>query len=209
MVSDAERRAAHDTHFDALFAADPDPWAYRTSFAERAKRRAVRAALGGRSARGLEIGCGNGESTAELAQAFTHLTALDASASAVDLAKERVGERSRCDVYQASLPEAFPAGPFDAIVATEVLYYLPLSLLRTTLQAAYARLAPNGRFVLTASIRPFGDRDVSHAVLFEEARMTCGAPHRSITGGAWRTDVFVRGAGPTPSSGPFKQRPDY
>ena len=192
MTSDTARRAAHEAHFDALFSTDPDPWAYRTSAAERAKRRAVRASLGGRLARGLEIGCGNGESTADLAQAFLDLQAIDASPVAVSLARERVKHITGCKVAIARLPEDIPTGPFNAVIATEVLYYLPLVPLRRTLNAIREELTIGGRFVLTGSIRPFGDRDVSHGVLFREAARVFGPPRRTISGGAWRADLFVR-----------------
>ena len=185
---------AHRAHFEALFRADADPWGYDHAWTEEAKRRAVGAALrGGRVGRLLELGCGNGASTASLARCCHHLDAIDGSASAVALTRRRLSARGRCRIWQASMPEALPPGPYDAIVATEVLYYLPRGALAETLGRVRDSLTPHGQLVVTASVRPFGDRDIGNAELFTALRRTFGPAVRERAGGPWRLVVHRSG----------------
>lgn len=184
----ASDRAAH---FDGLFAADPDPWGYRIRWEEEAKRRAVGGALGsGRRGRVLEIGCGNGESTRHLLHAAHRLDAIDGSATAVALAQRAVAGRPRCSVWRATLPSEFPDARFDAIIATEVLYYLGGRDLCEVLRRMKAALEPSGVLVATACLRPFPDRATGHAELFGQLRASFGQPVRSVCGGAWRLEAY-------------------
>jgi SAM-dependent methyltransferase len=109
-------------YFDDLYAADPDPWDFETSPYERAKYEATIAALEGRSfATGLEIGCSIGVLTQRLQPHVGDLLAVDVSPMALQHARARVpGVRFE----RRELPEDFPPGRFDLIVASEVLYYL-------------------------------------------------------------------------------------
>ena len=52
-------------HFEALYAADEDPWAVRAAWYERRKRAVLLACLGKERYRSaFEPGCGNGEMSA-------------------------------------------------------------------------------------------------------------------------------------------------
>ena len=181
---------AHRTHFEALFRSDDDPWGYDYVWTEEAKRRAVGAALGSqRVDRLLEIGCGNGASTMSLKRRSHAIDAIDGASVAVELARARTVRLHGCRVWQAEVPRELPPGPYDAIVATEILYYLPRSMLLQSLRRVKGALAPGGQLVVTASIRPFSDRDVSNVDLFEMTRQVFGPPDRRITGGPWRLAV--------------------
>ncbi len=80
--------------FDDLLRADRDPWAFETSAYERDKRRATMAALPDRQfARGLEIGCAIGVSTADLASRCDAFLAVDISQAALSRAQERLSSR--------------------------------------------------------------------------------------------------------------------
>ena len=112
-------------YFDALYARDADPWDFGTSEYERAKYDATVAALDGRRyARALEVGCSIGVLSERLAGACDELFAVDAAQAAADAARERLGALPHATVECRELPEAFPAGPFELIVCSEVLYYL-------------------------------------------------------------------------------------
>jgi SAM-dependent methyltransferase len=111
--------------FERLYAASPDPWDYDSSEYERAKYAATLAALDGRRyARALEVGCSIGAFTELLADRCVALTALDFSSRAIALARARLLERSHVSLLEASFPEQTPAGEWDLVVCSEVLYYL-------------------------------------------------------------------------------------
>jgi trans-aconitate methyltransferase len=108
-------------YFDDLYAADADPWDFETSPYERRKYEATIAALEGPYETGLEIGCSIGVLTAHLQHHVADLLAVDVSPAALDSARARV---PGVKFERRELPEDFPPGPFDLIVASEVLYYL-------------------------------------------------------------------------------------
>jgi SAM-dependent methyltransferase len=132
-------------YFDALYAAADDPWDFTTSAYERAKYDRTIAALGDRRfARGLEIGCSIGVLTARLAGRCDRLLAVDVSALAVARARERLAGAPGVTVERRTLPEEMPAGPFDLIVASEVLYYWDTGLLASGWRTLRDALAPGG-----------------------------------------------------------------
>ena len=181
----------HLAHFDGLYARDADPWDYEGSRAEAHKRAVVLASLGsGPLGRVCEVGCGPGVATAAMAPRCASLLAIDGSAEAVTLAKARTAHLRRVQVRREALPPALPARAFDAVVATEVLYYLPRPVLRATLAAIRQALRPGGRFVSTNSLERFGDAEVSNADLTRAQQAVFGAPTRTRVGAGWRLDAY-------------------
>src|ERR1700761_3020879 len=95
--------------FDALYAADPDPWDFRTSPYEPQKYAASFAALGDRRyAAALEGGCSIGELAAQ----------------PLETARSRCAALPHVRFECRRLPTKWPDGPFDLIVRSEVLYFL-------------------------------------------------------------------------------------
>jgi SAM-dependent methyltransferase len=113
------------SYFDSLYAREEDPWDFATSEYERDKYRHTLDVLGDRRFdRALEVGCSIGVFTAQLAPRCEALLALDISEPAVEAARGRTRRMEQVTVEQRSLPEEMPAGRFDLIVCSEVLYYL-------------------------------------------------------------------------------------
>ena len=109
-------------YFDALYAADADPWRFETSAYEDAKYRETLAALPReRYANGVEIGCSIGVLTAWLATRCDRLLGLEVAQAALDAATKRVPPN--VDLALSTLPETLPPGRFDLIMLSEVLYY--------------------------------------------------------------------------------------
>jgi trans-aconitate methyltransferase len=79
-----------------------------------------------------------------LAPYCDELLTVDTSEQAVALARERLSERANVRVEQRTLPEEMPGGPFDLIVASEVLYYLPKEVMLHTLRRFEDELASGG-----------------------------------------------------------------
>ncbi len=144
--------------FERKFQEDDDPWDYRTSRFEAFKRGVLLAACGASChGRGLELACANGETTLRLAPHCLRLTAVDSSATALAAARQRLGDRPGVELRQAVLPDGFPRGPFDLIVASEIVYYLPAPDLEILLDGLERALAPGGRAVLLHHLRAFDD----------------------------------------------------
>ncbi len=76
-------------YFDALYAADPDPWQFATSAYEREKYDATLAALPTRIGSAFEIGCSIGILTRRLAERCNTLLAVDVAKAALAAARRR------------------------------------------------------------------------------------------------------------------------
>jgi trans-aconitate methyltransferase len=112
-------------YFDDLYAGERDPWEFETSAYEQAKYDATLAALPRpRYRRGLEIGCSIGVLTARLAGRCTGLLAIDVSEKALDAARMRCRTLPNVAFENTSVPAEWPAGTFDLIMLSEVVYYL-------------------------------------------------------------------------------------
>jgi SAM-dependent methyltransferase len=142
--------------FERHYEASADPWNYRDSAYEREKYAATLAALPPRSFdRALEVGCSIGVFSGLLAERCERLVAIDFSARAVALARERLAGEANVEVVQASFPEQVPRGDWDLIVCSEVLYYLDEPALERALEWLQARLRC-GATVLAVSWRGTG-----------------------------------------------------
>lgn len=131
--------------FEALFAREGDPWGFETSDYERAKYEDTLAHLPPAPiGRALEVGCANGVLTRRLAGRVRELVALDVSATALAAARERCAGLGVAFVDQRA-PREMPAGPFDLLLLSEVVYYWD--------RADVARLA---EWVRGGGVRPGG-----------------------------------------------------
>lgn len=134
--------------YERRFRADPDFWNYETSAYERAKRAATLEAAGSERKRAtLELGCANGVLAEELAVKTASLIAVEATPTAAAAAAARLEPYAGASVIQGLVPAAVPGGPYDLVVASEILYYLDESSYRATLEQFDDWLAPDGRLV--------------------------------------------------------------
>ena len=154
---DTESDAVAADHFDAMFDASTDPWGYDDTPYERDRFRRTVAALGGRRyASALELGCANGALTEQLAPLCDRLIATDISASALAAAHRRVGMRPNVTLERRTLPGEVPNGPFDVIVASDMLYYLGLEGVVALMDELVAQAAPTCRMLIASYL---GDTD--------------------------------------------------
>jgi predicted TPR repeat methyltransferase len=132
-------------YFEGLYAESGDPWDFETSEYEWKKYERTLAVLGGRTfRRALEAGASIGVFTGMLAEHCDDLLAVDVSERAVAAARERLSGRTHVRVERRTLPEEMPDGPFDLIVASEVLYYFPREEMLAVLHGFERELAPGG-----------------------------------------------------------------
>ena len=132
-------------YFEGLYAASGDPWSFETSAYEREKYHRTLEVMGNRRfPRALEAGASIGVFTQMLAGRCDELVAVDVSERAVAAARRRLGRLGHVRVERRTLPEEMPEGPFDLIVASEVLYYFPQEEMLQMLEGFEIALAPGG-----------------------------------------------------------------
>jgi predicted TPR repeat methyltransferase len=132
-------------YFEGLYAESGDPWDFETSEYERNKYGRTLEVLGERRFhRALEAGASIGVFTEMLADRCDELLAVDVSELAVNAARERLAGQGHVRVKRRTLPEEMPDGPFDLIVASEVLYYFPREEMAAALRAFERELAQGG-----------------------------------------------------------------
>jgi SAM-dependent methyltransferase len=136
-------------HFDALYAANPDPWNFATSPYEAEKYAATLAALGERNfVHGFEVGCSIGVLTARLAPRCQSLLAVDLATRALEAARARNEGAPHVVFEQRTIPDDWPEGSFDLIILSEVLYFLTAGEIDRTAALARASLRHGGVILL-------------------------------------------------------------
>lgn len=111
-------------YFDALYAADADPWRFETSAYEQAKYAETIAALPARRYRSaVELGCSIGVLTEQLAARCDAVLGLDVAQAPLRRAAKRCAALPHVRFEQRRLPAELPDGRFDLVMVSEVLYY--------------------------------------------------------------------------------------
>jgi predicted TPR repeat methyltransferase len=179
-------------YFEDLYAESTDPWGFETSDYERKKYERTLESLGERRfRRAFEAGSSIGVFTAMLAPRCEELLAVDTSEKAVEIARERLAEQSHVRVERRTLPEEMPDGPFDLIVASEVLYYWPREVVLEALRS-FEEILAQGSVLVAVHWRketktyPLQGDEV-HELLVRHVRL---ANVKTIKEPEYRLDVF-------------------
>jgi len=134
--------------FNRLYAVNPDPWSLETSDYEQLKYAATLGALSrDRYRQGLEIGCSIGVFTNRLAARCDWLVAVDLSSVALRAAVARC-VMPNVSFVRAEVPNYWPAGLFDLVMFSEVLYFLQKDEIEQCFKLATNNLAAGGEIVL-------------------------------------------------------------
>jgi SAM-dependent methyltransferase len=151
------RRSGTRDALERVYATEYDPYHSIDNAYEATKYADVlRVVEGHRSSRGLEVGCAVGQFTEQLAGVCDELVAIDISAQAVERTRERVAALPNVRVLRGTAPDELPSGPFDLVVCSDVLYYLPARRLRRALDQLASLLAPGGALVSLHWLGDFG-----------------------------------------------------
>ncbi|WP_440222799.1 SAM-dependent methyltransferase [Dokdonella sp. MW10] len=158
-------------YFDALYRIE-DPFGYRGRWYEQRKRELLLAMLPReRFARGWEIGCSNGELTAQLGTRCDSLFGTDVSAAAAALARARVQALPHVQIFHSSQPSEWMEGEFDLIVLSEMGYYLDAPAMATLAGRVATSLVKDGVLVACHWLHAFeaapllGDEVHDHLIL--------------------------------------------
>ncbi|GAA2298965.1 nodulation S family protein [Streptomyces kunmingensis] len=136
------------SYFEDMYRDASDPWHLAERWYERRKYDLTLAALPRpRYRRAFEPACSVGELTLRLAGRCDTVLACDRVRSAVDTAAHRTRELENVEVRRLTLPEQWPAGTFDLIVLSELLYYFDTAELTVLLERAVDALEPGGTLV--------------------------------------------------------------
>jgi SAM-dependent methyltransferase len=169
-----------DAYFDEMYATADDPWRLSTRWYDQRKYAITLALLPNRRYRhAFEPGCSIGTLTALLLLRCDHVTAVDVADAAVRGADARLrqsGCRDRVTLARLSLDAAWPPGPFDLLVLSEVAYYLQADALATVLRRECARLQPGANVVAAHWRHAVADYpltgDAAHAVIARTPGLT-------------------------------------
>ena len=173
-------------YFDDLYRRDPDPWDFATSDYERDKYADSLAALGDRRfaprarGRAARSACSRRRWPARCGELGGGRVARRPSP------RRASGPPALANVHvgQATLPEDMPAGAFDLIVCSEVLYYWDERLLEHGLDALAGALEPGG--LLLAVHWP--ERTREYPLQGDEVHERAGAARRPGAGRTATTD---------------------
>lgn len=117
-------RSIDSDWFEQLYREKGDPWAFENSPYEKAKYDHTLSALPrARFAKALEVGCANGVLTERLAPRCDELLAVDVSDTALAAARRRCSDLPQVRFENMRLPKDVPAGSFDLVLLSEVIYY--------------------------------------------------------------------------------------
>ncbi|OMC31496.1 SAM-dependent methyltransferase [Mycobacterium colombiense] len=163
-----------------MYVGKEDPWQLSTRWYEQRKYAITLGLLPRRRYRhGFEPGCSIGTLTAQLAHRCDHLTAVDVADAALRRADARLREagcRERVTLIRSSLDAAWPAGPFDLLVLSEVAYYLQAETLAAVLRRECPRMAPGANIVAAHWRHPVTDYpltgDAAHDVIAQTPGLT-------------------------------------
>jgi SAM-dependent methyltransferase len=173
-----------------MYATSADPWSLSSRWYEERKY-ALSLAMLPRPAyeNAFEPGCSIGVFTALLAPRCHRLLSCDVSDHAVREARRRA---PTARVERRTIPEDWPAGTFDLIVLSEVLYYFGGDLERV-LDLAAGCLEPDGTLLAVHWRHPVPDYsltgDEAHAAI-PATGLSVLAEHREAD---FRAEVYVNG----------------
>ncbi|MDO5501821.1 MAG: bifunctional PIG-L family deacetylase/class I SAM-dependent methyltransferase [Actinomycetia bacterium] len=158
LVDSSPRPSAGGQPFESMYDAGTDPWQFEDSWYEERKRGIVLASLLDRDlGRVLELGPATGLLTTALAERAENVTAVDISRRALEQVGARLarhGRRERVELIHGAIPQTWPAGPFETVIASEVAYFLTEETWRHTLQRATSSLTSEGSIVVVNWLHP-------------------------------------------------------
>jgi SAM-dependent methyltransferase len=151
-------RTLGPAYFAAMYEAAPDPWGLQDRWYEQRKYAISLALLPARRYHsGFEPGCSVGVLTEMLARRCDRLLSCDVVAPAVQAAQQRTSDLPQVRVERRELPRQWPAGRFDLVVFSEMLYYFGDQDLERTLDQAVRALQPDGTLLAVHWRHPVAD----------------------------------------------------
>lgn len=152
------------SEFERLYLVEEDPWRYRSSEEEHAKyKRTLTKLLQWAPGREncLEVGCSIGVFTAQLGVKFKQVTSIDISNEALKKAALVNATSTNVRFIELDLRSLTLQDRFDAIVCSEVLYYISEPFVKSVLERLAIHLLQDGVLVVVNEF-PEGPSDRFH-----------------------------------------------
>lgn len=148
-------------YFDALYERRADPWRLSERWYEERKRALTVASLPHqRYASAVEIGCSIGTLSELLIDRCDQLLATDISSRAIDIARERTGDRPGLTFSVSDATRDWPRGDFSLIVLSEIGYYLSAEHLDAVLDNCVRSLSSDAVLLACHWRHPVGEYPV-------------------------------------------------
>ncbi len=182
-------------YFEALYAANPDPWNFSKSKYEHEKYQATLKILGKRAFQsGFEIGCSIGILTKMLAARCQSLLAVDIVETALRAARENCSPLKHITFKKLQVPVEWPAEhKFDLIICSEILYYMSPDDISSVASLACKSLLNRGNILLinyTGQITEPCSGDRAAEIFIREAG-GCTMLRRQIRKETFRVDLLT------------------
>jgi SAM-dependent methyltransferase len=174
--------ATPDSYFDSMWSTGPDPWDHAGRYYERRKYSLTAAMLHEPHYGSVfEPGCATGLLTQLIAPRADRYLATDRHGRAVDVTRERVRDLPHVRVEQGQIPDDWPHEELDAVILSEVLYYLEPEGVVTALDRAAAATHAGGELVAVHYREPVAEHallgDEVHALIANHPAWTRTAHH--------------------------------
>lgn len=171
------RPATPAGYFDDMWAHSSDPWEHGTRWYEARKYALTVACLPRqRYLRCFEPACGAGFLTALLADRCDEVVATERSARGAEATATRCAGLAQVHASQGRVPDDWPAGTFDLIVLSELLYYLDDPDLDAVLSHSVDALTAGGNVLVVHYRRPVPEHVRSGDEVHARARALLGEP---------------------------------
>lgn len=126
----------------------PDAWSYeRNAYNRRRFEFIVDSIPAGPVHRALEIGCAEGQMTRYLARRAASVVGVDFVGEAVRRARENCAGLANVAFFAQDVREGLPPGVFDAVICSDVLYYLSRREVSAVLRGVARALRAGGSLV--------------------------------------------------------------
>lgn len=181
-------------HFDSLFALEEDPWKYNSNWRERRRLDLLVAMLPRESYLSIfEPACASGSLTRRLASRGARVVGWDGSPNAIAHARHLLASELHVELDERSVPDHWPEAPFDLVVLSDFLYYLPRERIIDVAALSAQTAGLDGTIVgchWRGSAHDFlvDGGDAVHAVLAD----VLGVPQVSYLDGQHVIDIWIR-----------------
>ncbi|OKH52671.1 hypothetical protein NIES2101_13590 [Calothrix sp. HK-06] len=136
------------SNFEALFAKNPDPWKYTSSYEQTKYEQTLELLPNVKFEQVLELACAEGHFTAQLAPKVGNLLATDISQIALERTAERCKELNNISYERLDVITESINGKYDLIICSEVLYYTEkIEILSLVANKIANALKPGGYFI--------------------------------------------------------------
>lgn len=147
-----------EQHFENLYRRQEDPWQYKSSPFEKEKYQKTLQTIPQEAQFILEIGCSEGVFTELLLQRGKGVLGVDISETALQRAQKRLQKYpGQFELKKVNIvADTTLVGPFDLILASEVLYYLGNYGVLLSLEEKFFRLLREEGYLLLVHFYPSG-----------------------------------------------------